>query len=102
MVKLRTREPAGLVGLAALLVVVMLAVGACAQPAPVGPAATTAPAQATAAPTSTAPATSAPTNTPASKPSAASNLPAGVNAEGDFYRGDPNAPVKLVEFSDFQ
>jgi len=25
-----------------------------------------------------------------------------VDADGNFYRGDPNAPVKLVEFSDFQ
>jgi hypothetical protein len=31
-----------------------------------------------------------------------SDLPAGVDAAGNFYRGDPNAAVKLVEFSDFQ
>ena len=31
-----------------------------------------------------------------------SNLPVGVDADGNFYRGDPKAPVKLVEFSDFQ
>jgi hypothetical protein len=29
-------------------------------------------------------------------------LPEGVDAEGHFYRGDLNAPIKLVEFSDFQ
>ena len=31
-----------------------------------------------------------------------SNLPMGVDADGNFYRGDPKAPVKLTEFSDFQ
>jgi hypothetical protein len=30
------------------------------------------------------------------------DLPAGVDAEGNFYLGDPNAPVKMVEWSDFQ
>jgi hypothetical protein len=25
-----------------------------------------------------------------------------VDANGNFYRGDPNATVKLIEFSDFQ
>lgn len=29
-------------------------------------------------------------------------IPAGVDADGNFYRGNPNATVKLVEFSDFQ
>jgi protein-disulfide isomerase len=101
MVKLRAREPARLVVLAALLLVVMLAFAACVQPSPAAPAATAAPAQETAAPTSV-PATTAPTDTPVSATSAPANLPAGVDAEGDFYRGDPNAPVKLVEFSDFQ
>jgi len=98
MKRLRTRGPTGLVGLAALLLVVALAVGACAQPAPQAPAATTTAVQ---KPTEIAP-TSAPANTPASKPVATSNLPAGVDAEGHFYRGDPKASVKLVEFSDFQ
>jgi protein-disulfide isomerase len=101
MVKLRTREPARFVVPGALLLVVMLAFAACAQPSPAAPTATAAPAQATAAPTS-APATTAPTDTPVSQTSAPANLPAGVDAEGAFYRGDPNAPVKFVEFSDFQ
>jgi protein-disulfide isomerase len=30
------------------------------------------------------------------------DLPMGVDADGNFYRGDLKAPVKLVEFSDFQ
>jgi protein-disulfide isomerase len=82
--------------LAALLLVVALVLVACAQLAPAAPAATTAPVQ-------VSPATSAPTQTAAPVgPIASSNLPAGVNAEGNFYRGDPNATVKLVEFSDFQ
>lgn len=29
-------------------------------------------------------------------------LPVGINAEGNFYRGDPQAAVKLEDFSDFQ
>ena len=29
-------------------------------------------------------------------------LPVGVDADGNFYRGDPKAPVKIVDFSDFQ
>jgi protein-disulfide isomerase len=92
----RTRGPARVLGLAALLLVVALAVGACVAPAPAAPAAATAPTQA-------APATTAPTQTPTpSKPTEGSKLPAGVDAEGNFYRGDPKATVKLVEFSDFQ
>jgi len=103
MKRLRTRGPAGVLGLAALLLVVALAVGACVTPAPAAPTATTAPTQALTAPTQSAPATSALAQTPASsKPSESSKLPAGVDAEGNFYRGDPKATVKLVEFSDFQ
>lgn len=30
------------------------------------------------------------------------NLPVGIDAEGNFYRGDPAAPVRLIDFSDFQ
>ena len=33
---------------------------------------------------------------------ATKEVPTGVDGEGNFYRGDPNAPVKLVEWSDFQ
>ncbi len=29
-------------------------------------------------------------------------LPVGVDDEGNFYRGDPAAPIRLVDFSDFQ
>jgi hypothetical protein len=102
MERLRTRGPGGVVVLAALLLIVALAVGACAKPAPVAPAPTSAPAQVTTAPTQAAPATSAPANTPGSSPAVLANLAVGVDAEGNFYRGDPKAPVKLVEFSDFQ
>ena len=91
MKKLRTRGPERAFGLAALLLVVALAVGACVTPTPAAPAATT------------AAATSAPAETPASaEPVAGSRLAAGVDAEGNFYRGDPKATVKLIEFSDFQ
>lgn len=30
------------------------------------------------------------------------DLPVGVDADGNFYRGDPRAPIRLVDFSDFQ
>ncbi len=39
---------------------------------------------------------------PTALPEKAKNVPVGVDAEGNFYRGNLNAPVKLVEFSDFQ
>ncbi len=103
MNRLRNRGPAGLFGLAALLLIATLVVAACAFPAPSTPAATAPPAQATTAqqPTS-APTISAPANTPASQPSGTTNLPVGVDADGNFYKGDLNAPVKLIEYSDFQ
>jgi len=91
MKRVRIRGPVRVFGLAALLLVVALAVGACVTPTPAAPAATT------------APATNAPAQTPApAEPIAGSELPAGVDAEGNFYRGDPNATVTLLEFSDFQ
>jgi len=42
--------------------------------------------------------------TSAAAPPAAAmkDVPTGVDGAGNFYRGDPNAPVKLVEWSDFQ
>ncbi len=30
------------------------------------------------------------------------SLPVGVDGEGNFYRGDPAAPIRLVDFSDYQ
>ncbi len=44
----------------------------------------------------------APTATSAPPATSASGIQAGVDADGNFYRGNPNAAVKLVEFSDFQ
>jgi len=35
-------------------------------------------------------------------PEKLARLQVGVDADGNFYRGDPNAPIKLVDFSDFQ
>jgi hypothetical protein len=99
MNRLRIRGP--VFGLAALLVVIALVLGACTTPTPAAPAATTV--SATSAPAQAAPATSAPAETPvSSQPIASSKLPAGVDTEGAFYRGDPKAAVKLIEFSDFQ
>ncbi len=78
----------------ALLVTVLIA-AACA-PAP-APAITQAPTVvvATAAPAAVATIT-------VSQPGKKLNLPMGVDADGNFYRGDPKAPVKFVEFSDYQ
>ena len=44
-----------------------------------------------------------PTPTPvAIAPEKLASLQVGLDADGNFYRGDPNAPIKLVDFSDFQ
>jgi protein-disulfide isomerase len=44
-----------------------------------------------------------PTPTPvAIAPEKLASLQVGVDADGNFYRGDPNAPIKLIDFSDFQ
>lgn len=91
MTRLCSQGPPRLLVLAVCLVIVGLAAGACVQPPPQGPAATS------------APATGAPAQPPATTaPAGGSVLPVGVDAQGNFYRGDPNAAVKLVEFSDFQ
>ncbi len=87
-------RPTGLV-LAALLVALLAA--ACVPtgtaPTPLSTAAPV-PAQPAAAPTTG--------SQPALAPVQPLDLPAGVDADGNFYRGDPKATVKLVEFSDFQ
>lgn len=48
-------------------------------------------------PTSTTPTTAAPTPTPPP----ATNIAMGQTAEGAFYKGSPDAPVKLYDFSNF-
>lgn len=49
-----------------------------------------------------APPTPTPTPAPSISKAELASLPVGRDAEGNFYRGDPNAAVKLVDFSDFQ
>lgn len=49
-----------------------------------------------------APPTPAPTPPPAISKADLASLPMGRDADGNFYRGDPNAAIKLVDFSDFQ
>jgi protein-disulfide isomerase len=66
-------------------------------PVAVTAAPTQAPVAATTAPTATT-AAAAPVVQAAKLPS----LPTGVDSAGNFYEGDPKAPVKMVEFSDFQ
>ena len=99
------------VGLVAALLVVALISAACvgipqATPASTALTQTAQPATATAVPTATsAPSEASPTSPlETATPSAAQAqaISAGVDAQGNFYRGDPNAPVKFVEFSDFQ
>ena len=96
--ELSRRLPGWLLVTAALLLIL----GACAQSG--NPSVTD---KATAAPaTSTQPEpanagtpTSVPVVNPVGKPAAVTE---GQTADGDWFRGDPNAPVTLIEFSDFQ
>jgi hypothetical protein len=87
----------GLVLLLAVLVGAACAPGTPAGPTPGAPAQ---PAPATSGPAAPKAGPVAPNS--ATQPSRPSNLPVGVDADGNFYRGDPKAPVKLVDFSDFQ
>jgi protein-disulfide isomerase len=92
-----TQSRARLILLGVALLVVALLAAACGgggqAPAPTQP-----PGQATAPAAATQPsATQA-----APGESRPLDLPAGVDADGNFYLGDPNAPVKMVEWSDFQ
>lgn len=97
-----TRLPRSHAWLPTVLLVFALALAACAPAAPGSP---------TTAPAGSAGQTPVPVAGPAkpggSTPAAAQpgkklNLPVGVDADGNFYRGDPKAPVKFVEYSDFQ
>ena len=104
MKQLRPRIRPGIAILGLMLLLAVLVGAACAPSTPAAPSQDK----------PTQPAASAPTTAPAAekagpvapgaaaKPSKASNLPMGVDADGNFYRGDPKAPVKLTEFSDFQ
>jgi hypothetical protein len=98
----QSRARLALVGLA--LLVVALVVAACAGAAPIQTPPTPAPANDTPAPAAqaTQPAESGETPSATTAPGQALDLQVGVDADGNFYRGDPNAPVKLVEWSDFQ
>lgn len=84
-------------GLSLAFLLTLLLAAACAPtsalPAPLSTA-TGVPPQPTAAATAD--------SQPAAMPAEPLELPAGVDADGNFYRGDPQAAVKLVEFSDFQ
>jgi protein-disulfide isomerase len=81
-----------LTGLAVMLLALALAASACTAPT-VAPAAT----PETTAPEVTAPAAQAP-----GAGGAEGDVPVGVDADGNFYRGSPDAPVKIVEFSEFE
>ena len=111
MKRLRSDVRFRLVILGLALLTVALVGAACAPSTAPAPAAS-APTQAAAPPPATA-TQALPTATtdpvagpiapgPAAQQVPLTNLPVGVDADGNFYRGDANAPVKLVEFSDFQ
>ena len=99
MKQLRPRIRPGIVILGLMLLLAVLVGAACAPAAP-APSAPTQPAPATSGPAAPKAGPVAPGS--ATQPSRPSNLPVGVDADGNFYRGDPKAPVKLVDFSDFQ
>lgn len=81
--------------LLALLGLILL-LAACAPTTPAAPLSTSTPEAAGVA-------TSAPAADPVTSPSVdLTNVPVGVDADGNFYRGNPDASVKLTEFSDFQ
>ena len=94
-----TRSRARLILMGVALLVVALLAAACASggqaPAPTQP-----PAQAGTSDAATAQPQA--TEPPAQGTSKPIDLPAGVDANGNFYLGDPNAAVKLEEWSDFQ
>jgi protein-disulfide isomerase len=98
----RPRIRPGIVILGLVLILAVLIGAACAPSTPAAPSQNK--------PTQPAPTTNAPAAEKAgpvapgavNQPARPSNLPVGVDADGNFYRGDPNAPVKLIEFSDFQ
>ena len=88
------------------LLIVALIVAACGPKATPEPTATTEPTAMT-EPT----ATSEPPATPLSlegeictvgSPCSPDEVPMGFTEEGSPYRGNPNAPVTLLEYSDFQ
>jgi len=87
----------------ALLILVLVAAACAPATAPIGQAGTPESTGQTVAPATVpavaAPAGGAPAAAPAVDPA---DLPVGVDAEGNFYRGDPDAAVKLVEFSEFE
>jgi protein-disulfide isomerase len=90
--------------LVAALILAASLLAACVVPASPAPAAppTSAFEEPTQAPLPTATTAAEPaTATPAATGSDA-EMPTGVTAEGYFYRGNPDAPVTMVEWSDFE
>jgi hypothetical protein len=86
----------------ALLAVVLVG-AACAAPTPTAaPVPTPGSAVTTVATKAPAQGPVAPTKVGAQPAVKTTNLPMGVDANGNFYRGDPKATVKLIEYSDFQ
>ncbi len=86
-----------------LLIATALLLGGCVVPPATAPATAAPEAAATIAPEAAA--TVAPTEAVAETapaPAPTGEVPMGVDADGNFFRGDPNAKVTLVEWSDFE
>ncbi len=111
---LRTR-PWHLLAVMAALILSAALVAACTQPVlPVAPAGSDAAAETAADATTTATEAAADSATSESAAAAATatiaavassewdGMPVGFTAEGDPFRGDPNAPITMIEYSDFQ
>ena len=80
------------------LLIAALIVAACGPKATPEPTATTLPTATTVPPTDTP----APTATTAAPVIIEGEVPTGFTEEGSPYRGNPNALVTLLEYSDFQ
>ncbi|OQA46703.1 MAG: Disulfide bond formation protein D precursor [Chloroflexi bacterium ADurb.Bin325] len=86
------------IGLVVMLLALGLLLGACAKSAATPEAGA---AEAAAPEAVAAEATATPTAAPATE-GATVDVPVGVDADGNFYRGKLDAPVKMEEFSEFQ
>jgi protein-disulfide isomerase len=84
-------------------IVVLLLMAGCAPVPAAEEVSQATDAVATEAPAAEAPADAAPTAEPLPIPTETYNgMPVGFTAEGFPFRGDPNAPVTMVEYSDYQ
>lgn len=82
-----------------LIVLILALLTACAPAAT--PTAVSIPPTAPPAPLEPTPATNAEPVTTTAEPIRKADLPMGRTEEGAFYLGDPNAPVQMLDYSNF-